>query len=127
MNRYQSASFTGRRVEALGWGTTEYGGPLAHRLQKVTLDITNQTVCEAAYPNKITSGQFCTYTSGKDTCSSDSGGPLLYTGVNSLIYQIGITSYGLYCATSVPGVNTKVSTYLDWITDEARYAKFCIQ
>lgn len=105
------------------------GGPLSNRLQKVSLEITNQSSCESAYPNKITSAQFCTYTNGKDTCNSDSGGPLMYTtnttGVN-LLYQIGVTSYGLYCASSSPSVNTKVAAYLDWIINEARSANFCI-
>lgn len=92
--RYRAASFAGRRVEALGWGTLEFGGPLSNRLQKVSLEVTNQSYCESAYPNKITSGQFCTYTPGKDTCNSDSGGPLMYTANTtgiSLLYQIGIT------------------------------------
>lgn len=148
--RYRTASFAGRRLEALGWGTIEFGGPLSQRLQKVSLEVTNQSHCEAAYPNKITSGQFCTYTPGKDTCNSDSGGPLMYaantTGI-SLLYQIGITryewerfrleqindtiscifSYGLYCAGSAPSINTKVTAYLDWIVSEARTANFCIQ
>lgn len=92
--RYRTASFAGRRVEALGWGTTEFGGPLSNRLQKVNLEVTNKSSCESAYPNKITSAQFCTFTPGKDTCNSDSGGPLMYTenatGI-SLLYQIGIT------------------------------------
>lgn len=129
MERYQTTSFAGRRVEALGWGTTEFGGPLSNRLQKVSLDVINQSACESAYPNRITSGQFCTYTRGKDTCNSDSGGPQFFTDVNgnNLLYQIGITSYGLYCATSMPSVNTRVTAYLDWIVSEARYARFCVQ
>lgn len=126
--RYQAASFDGRRVEALGWGTVEYGGPVSNRLQKVALDVTSQTKCEAAYPNRITSGQFCTYTRNKDTCSYDSGGPLLYSDANNnLLYQIGITSFGVSCATSMPSVSTRVAAYLDWITSEARYAHFCVQ
>lgn len=95
----------------------------------MSLDVTNQTKCEAAYPNSITSGQICTYSRGKDTCSYDSGGPLLYSDAsgNNLLYQIGITSYGLNCATSTPSVSTKITAYLDWITNEARHARFCVQ
>ncbi|XP_055317480.1 venom serine protease-like [Sitodiplosis mosellana] len=127
--KYQSASFEGRSVVALGWGTIEYGGPVSSRLQKVALDVTSQLKCEAAYPNRITSGQFCTYTRNKDTCSYDSGGPLLFSDVtgNNLLYQIGITSFGVNCASSMPSVSTRVAAYLDWITSEARYARFCVQ
>lgn len=127
--KYQTATFEGRRVEALGWGTTEFGGPVSNRLRKVSLNVTSQSMCQAAYPNKINSGQFCTYSRGKDTCNSDSGGPLMYTDTtgNNLLYQIGIASYGLYCASTTPSVNTRVAAYLDWIMNEARYAIFCVQ
>lgn len=107
----------------------EYGGPVSNRLQKVSLDVQSQSKCENAYPNRITSGQFCTHTRNKDTCSYDSGGPLLYsdpTG-NNLLYQIGITSFGVNCASSMPSVATRVAAYLDWIRSEARYARFCVQ
>lgn len=112
----------------MGWGTIEYGGPVSTRLQKVILDIVSQPKCEQSYPGSITSAQICTYARGKDTCSYDSGGPLLFTDTtNSLLYQIGITSYGLNCATSTPSVSTKVTSYLDWIVSETRYAQYCVQ
>lgn len=72
-SRYATASFANRQVEALGWGTIEFGGPVSNRLQKVSLEVTNHSSCESAYPNRITSAQFCTYSQGKDTCQSDSG------------------------------------------------------
>lgn len=75
---------------------------------------------------------FCSLSNGYhlicaiDTCSYDSGGPLLFSDANNLLYQIGITSYGVSCATSMPSVSTRVTAYLDWITSEARYARFCV-
>lgn len=57
------------------------------------------------------------------------GGPLLYTErteQNQILYQIGITSYGQYCAVS-PSVSTRVTTYLDWITSVTPNANYCIQ
>lgn len=73
ISRFRTASFEGRRVEAIGWGTVEYGGPVSSRLLKVSLDVVNQTKCESSYPNSVTSAQLCTYSRNKDTCSYDSG------------------------------------------------------
>ena len=50
-----------------------------------------------------------------DTCSGDSGGPLIATlgGTSKLV---GITSFGVGCAEAIyPGVYTRVSTYVSWI------------
>lgn len=128
-NRYRLSSFVGRRVEALGWGTIEYGGPVSSRLLKVQLDVVNQSRCEATYPQSFTSAQLCTFSRNKDTCSYDSGGPLMFsdsTG-NSLLYQIGITSYGIHCASTTPSVSTKVMAYLDWIEKVTPLANYCVQ
>lgn len=145
--RYQTASFVGRRVEAFGWGTLEFGGPKSSRLMKVNFDVVNQSRCESAYG--ITSAQLCTFTRylvqlfskaknsfhyffpirNKDTCSYDSGGPLMYTDstVNNLLYQVGITSYGINCASSTPSVSTKITAYLDWIQKTTPYAIYCVR
>lgn len=128
-NRYRYASFVGRQAEALGWGTIEFGGPTSSRLLKVQLDVVNQSRCENAYPDKFTSAQVCTFTQNKDTCSQDSGGPLMIsdTSNNNLLYQIGITSYGVHCASSIPSVSTRITSYLDWIERVTPLAKYCIQ
>lgn len=71
--RYQNEAFLGR-VEALGWGSTSFGGSPSTKLRKVFLDVVNLEQCKNAYPDSvITTGQVCTYTPEKDTCSYDSG------------------------------------------------------
>lgn len=54
----------------------------------------------------------CTYGIGKDACSYDSGGPVLYPFNRH--YLLGIISYGMVCAAQ-PGVNARVTSFLDWI------------
>lgn len=59
---------------------------------------------------------------GKDSCSGDSGGPLLYVSQNGKkqrYMQQGIVSYGSQdCAIGgYPTIYTKVSYYIDWILD----------
>lgn len=56
--------------------------------------------------------------------SQDSGGPLMIsdTSNNNLLYRIGITSFGMHCASS-----TRITSYLDWIERVTPLAKYCIQ
>ena len=56
--------------------------------------------------------------SGSDSCTGDSGGPLIYREyTSSPWYQVGIVSfgYGDQCGSKYPGIYTKVGGYLDWI------------
>lgn len=86
VSRYEHESFIGR-VEALGWGTTSFGGTVSTKLQKVTLDVVENAQCQNAYPDTpITSAQICTYTPDKDTCGYDSGNehhfvPISFQGI----------------------------------------------
>ena len=56
--------------------------------------------------------------SGSDSCRGDSGGPLLdLTGNQATV--IGIVSFGTNkCDSSIPGVYSRVSAYLDWIRNK---------
>lgn len=54
----------------------------------------------------------------KDSCYGDSGGPLmkLHERNNQWILE-GVVSFGTRCGTqNWPGIYTRVSKYLDWIT-----------
>ena len=61
----------------------------------------------------------------KDSCSGDSGGPLIglsMPGRRLPFIQIGIVSFGsVRCGTTnVPGIYTRVTEYLDWVLDNLR-------
>lgn len=49
-----------------------------------------------------------------DACQGDSGGPLQYR-INDTFYITGVVSFGISCSTSLPGIYTRVSSYIDWI------------
>ena len=66
---------------------------------------------------KITSNMVCAgyLEGGKDTCTGDGGGPLIVQNKEfAVIY--GIVSFAVGCAQpDKPGVNTRVTNYIDWI------------
>lgn len=110
-------------LDAPGWGTTSFAGPVSTALKTVQLTTMNVATCKSRGMTDVTSGQLCTYTSGKDTCQYDSGGSLYYR--YNKLYTILIVSYGKGCASSTPAVNTKVQAYLTWIKTNAYGANFC--
>ncbi|XP_055625771.1 venom serine protease-like [Toxorhynchites rutilus septentrionalis] len=118
----------GADVEALGWGTIDFGAPLAQDLQKVTLQVISLSSCRDRLKdfNTVQENQLCTYTATKDTCQYDSGGPLLYTDQNAASsYVVGVTNYGISCASRYPSVSARVASYLDWIEANTDKFKFC--
>lgn len=92
---------------------------------KTTLNGYSNVNCVKALPAySVTTTQLCTYASGTDTCQRDSGGSLYYVSTGRK-FAVGIVSYGVYCATSVPSVNTRVSSFRAWIDTNTNKAFFC--
>lgn len=110
-----AGSHAGETVEALGWGSTSYGGPVSSRLRKVPLSVVPTKECKTTYPQLNGSTQLCTYTAGSDTCQYDSGGPVV-EHVNGRPILIGVITAGSGCVTSSPTKHTRVAAYRQWIT-----------
>ncbi|XP_078037748.1 venom serine protease 34 [Augochlora pura] len=118
-------SFGGELVQALGWGSTEYGGEPSTTLQKVTLNVETNLQCRKSYPD-VTKNEICTYTKDKDTCGMDSGGPILWKNPTSHnLLLAGVINYGIGCAL-VGSVNLRVGAYVDWIVKSTPDANYCI-
>lgn len=113
---------TGRKDELLeisGFGGEYEGGPNSRTLKSVVLPYVPSEVCrlETNYGNKISNDYFCSGVpqGGKDSCTGDSGGPVVRLGTNQLI---GLTIWGEGCGLpKQPSVNIKISNYLTWISD----------
>ena len=70
--------------------------------------------------NTILPTMLCAGENGKDSCQGDSGGSLNCRHKDSNKWELcGITSFGFQCSAALPGVYTKVDTYLDWIEEVA--------
>ncbi|KAG5895347.1 hypothetical protein JTB14_003144 [Gonioctena quinquepunctata] len=124
-----SWDFLGQTVTALGWGQIFYTGPPSEVLQKVDLTVTSNSICAKENSNSvITADNICTYAPNKDACQSDSGGPLLWMDTSRRRLQlVGIISYGLGCASDLPGINTRVTSYISWIVSRTTDANYCIK
>jgi secreted trypsin-like serine protease len=79
----------------------------------------------AKIPDNLRQTQMCASgeTSSRqtiDACQGDSGGPIQIKQISSVNNEnyyivVGVTSFGASCGSSIPGVYTRVSEYLDWI------------
>ena len=102
-----------------GWGHTHSTGSYTQdRLRKVSLRVVHDQLCRKMLRglpwDKNT--MLCAGGEDKDACQGDSGGPLVCQQDKDNPCIAGIVSWGVPCATrGVPGVYTRVNTYLPWI------------
>lgn len=96
-------------------------------LLRVELPLVDVATCRAAYHEDwITDSMLCAgyAAGGKDTCTGDSGGPLLIESGQRAV-QVGITSWGTGCAQPDSyGVYTAIWPYRDWILHRAGQLTF---
>ncbi|MBD1557842.1 serine protease [Vibrio sp. S9_S30] len=113
----------GVSLEAVGLGTKVIGNIKPSKLQHVSIEYVSNETCinSQEFLNETNIGvtNFCagdaTGAGLKDTCTGDSGGPLiLRSGTQSM--QLGIVSFGIGCAKpNTYGVYTDVPKMVSWI------------
>ncbi|GAA3006132.1 S1 family peptidase [Actinokineospora diospyrosa] len=104
-----------RPATILGWGRVAETGPASRYLLGAEVRMVDDTECAADYDSFRSTPMVCAGLpeGGIDTCQGDSGGPLVVDG-----RLVGIASWGQGCAEAgKPGVYTRVSTYVDLISD----------
>ncbi|XP_065719706.2 serine protease grass isoform X2 [Drosophila suzukii] len=106
---------------AAGWGETKTNRTRG-ALQTVKLHRFDPNRCLRSLERIVQSNQFCAGSNEGDTCSGDSGGPLIrkVRHMNKVRdVQFGVVSYGsLHC--SGIGVYTDVYSYTNWIAAVVR-------
>uniref|UniRef100_A0A1I8NXM9 Peptidase S1 domain-containing protein n=1 Tax=Stomoxys calcitrans TaxID=35570 RepID=A0A1I8NXM9_STOCA len=103
---FYTGSYTaGTQVQVSGWGRTSEGGSISQQIRTVRVPIINKSTCTSQYRGVIalTKTMFCAGNPGsKDSCSGDSGGPVICNGA-----VCGVVSFGVGCArVGFPGVYT---------------------
>ncbi|KAF6215056.1 hypothetical protein GE061_009805 [Apolygus lucorum] len=110
----------------IGWGQTSSKGSRSSTLLEAQVTVVEHEICKSSYEKMnvhVTRGQICAGGDSKDSCTGDSGGPLMLPQ-SGKYYIIGIVSLGLGCAdVDYPGLYTKVPDYVDWILDNTRQQK----
>ncbi|RWS02774.1 Trypsin-1-like protein [Dinothrombium tinctorium] len=103
-----------------GWGLTSINGKNSDQLLSLDLPIIGKRRCEKIYGSKmIKENMICAgyLKGGKDSCNTDSGGPMMKR-IGQQFFIIGIISFGAGegCAKAASiTVTTKVSNYVPWI------------
>jgi len=120
---------TGVRCHVAGWGKDEFTGDFQFIQHKVDVPIMDEFRCNAAlklalnrrqqgvgdrfqlHPSEVCAGGEV----GKDACTGDGGSPLVCQAQSGRWTVVGLVSWGIGCASELPGVYVKVSHYRDWI------------
>lgn len=107
---------------ALGWGSEYFKGPPLRILQEISIKIWDNIKCQEAWKDitkrTLPSTMLCAGGElGKDACQGDSGGPLNCYDPKQRKWELcGIVSFGYRCGTALPGIYTRVTEYLEWIS-----------
>lgn len=100
----------------IGWGKLAADAQVPNNLQELSTTTMTYSACKEIWDSYATPERICAFiASGKGACEGDSGGPLIDSSNGR---QIGITSF-IYddgCAVGFPDVYTRVSSYIDWIS-----------
>jgi hypothetical protein len=120
LNSDQSVPVDLSSVTIIGLGLTSYDGSYPDQLLEADINIMGIDDCndDSSFRNFIQGDrQICANAQGKDTCSGDSGSPLMYMDSTGTPTQVGLSSFGRGCGNvEFPGIFTRVSYYYrDWI------------
>ncbi|KAG8236116.1 hypothetical protein J437_LFUL000479 [Ladona fulva] len=113
-----SSQYAGQTATVIGWGSLRESGPQPAVLQEVHIPIWTNQECKLKYGNAAPGGIvehfLCAGEASMDSCSGDSGGPLMVNAGHWT--QVGIVSWGIGCGKGqYPGVYTRVTHFLPWI------------
>ncbi|CAH0383608.1 unnamed protein product [Bemisia tabaci] len=111
-------AYAGKTATVIGWGSLREMGPQPAILQKVNIPVWTNQECKEKYgpaaPGGIIDTMLCAGQTAQDSCSGDSGGPLMVE--DGTWTQVGIVSWGIGCGKGqYPGVYTRVTHFMPWI------------
>ncbi|CAH2050325.1 unnamed protein product, partial [Iphiclides podalirius] len=117
-------AYAGQVATVIGWGSLRESGPQPSVLQEVTIPIWQNSDCRLKYgsaaPGGIVDHMICAGKASMDSCSGDSGGPLM-VNEGGRWTQVGVVSWGIGCGKGqYPGVYTRVTAFLPWIQKNSK-------
>ncbi|XP_013176913.1 PREDICTED: proclotting enzyme-like isoform X2 [Papilio xuthus] len=117
-------AYAGQVATVIGWGSLRESGPQPSVLQEVSIPIWQNGECRLKYgsaaPGGIVDHMICAGKASMDSCSGDSGGPLM-VNEGGRWTQVGVVSWGIGCGKGqYPGVYTRVTAFLPWIQKNSK-------
>jgi len=120
---------TGVRCHVAGWGKDEVDGQFQFIPKKVDLSLIPAAQCEAKLKLalnarkagagdrfQLDASEICAGGEvGKDACTGDGGSPLVCQAQSGRWTVVGLVSWGIGCASDLPGVYVDIAHYRDWI------------
>jgi secreted trypsin-like serine protease len=120
---------TGTRCWVAGWGKNAADGTFQAVQHKVDIPLVESGRCNAdlkAAINLKASGvgnRFALDASelcaggevGKDACTGDGGSPLVCQAQSGRWTVVGLVTWGVGCASNIPGVYARINYFRDWI------------
>ena len=126
---HQFNNGTGVRCWVAGWGKNEVDGSFQFIQHKVDLPLVENNSCNnklksalnqqrAGSGNRfsLSQSEICAGGQvGKDACTGDGGSPLVCQGLSGRWTVVGLVTWGVGCASDVPGVYARMSHFTQWI------------
>ncbi|KAK3917910.1 Chymotrypsinogen 2 [Frankliniella fusca] len=122
------ADLAGSTVTVTGWGSVSDDDTPNNVLQVAEIRLDNLSECLADYGNQVIGTKLCATTgmalSMANTCTGDAGGPAV-TFFQRQYFLVGLVSHGSQqaCTEGKPVVYTRVSSFLDFIAENAKNVK----
>jgi hypothetical protein len=127
--QYQFVNGTGIRCWVAGRGKNEFDGSFQPVQHKVDLPIVGARQCNRALKVALNDHQegvgdafnldeseMCAGgEEGKDACTGDGGSPLVCEAKSGRWTVVGLVTWGIGCASDMPGVYARLSHFKDWI------------
>jgi secreted trypsin-like serine protease len=123
-SKLRNQNLDNKKLFVAGWGQNQYKQKTRY---KNIVDVNGYpiTKCNRIFKSSgipLSTSHICAGgVKGKDSCKGDSGGPLMKVE-NPYWHIVGIVSFGASeCGSEgIPGIYTRVSHYIDWITKYMR-------
>ena len=121
---------TGSRCWVAGWGKDKTDGSFQFIQRKVDLPLVERNNCQSrlrtALSRKTNSNsnfildrsELCAGGEvGKDACTGDGGSPLVCQAQSGRWTVVGLVTWGVGCASDIPGVYARISHFRDFINN----------
>jgi len=127
--QHQFTNGTGTRCWVAGWGKDGQTGQFQFVQRKVDLPLFERSACAARLRSgldqqrpgagrsfRLSESEVCAGgEEGKDACTGDGGSPLVCQSETGHWTVEGLVTWGIGCASNLPGVYAKVSYFTEWI------------